>query len=63
MPKRLNMVPGVVFVSVAATMWGLDGLIRKPLAQSTSPTTIVFGEHVVLVAVTLPLLVPALLAL
>src|SRR5438876_887862 len=63
MAKRLNMVPGVVFVSVAATMWGLDGLIRKPLAQSTSPTTIVFGEHVVLVAVTLPLLVPALLAL
>jgi DME family drug/metabolite transporter len=63
MPKRLNMVPGVVFVSVAATMWGLDGLIRKPLAHSTSPTTIVFGEHVVLVAVTLPLLVPALLAL
>jgi DME family drug/metabolite transporter len=63
MPKRLNTVPGVVFVSVAATMWGLDGLIRKPLSASTSPTTIVFGEHVVLVAVTLPLLVPALLSL
>jgi DME family drug/metabolite transporter len=44
-------------------MWGLDGLIRKPLSDSTSPTTIVFGEHVVLVAVTLPLLVPALFAL
>jgi DME family drug/metabolite transporter len=63
MLKRLNTVPGVVFVSVAAAMWGLDGLIRKPLSDSTSPTTIVFGEHVVLVAVTLPLLVPALFAL
>ena len=60
---RLATVPGVVLVSVAATMWGLDGLIRKPLAQSTTPTTIVFGEHVVLVALTLPLLVPALRAL
>jgi len=48
---------------VAAAMWGLDGLIRKPLASSTSPTTIVFGEHVVLVAIALPLLLPALLAL
>ncbi|HVP74478.1 MAG TPA: DMT family transporter [Gaiellaceae bacterium] len=63
MVRRLNSVPGVVLVSVAAAMWGLDGLIRKPLASSTSATTIVFGEHVVLVAIALPLLVPALLAL
>jgi len=60
---RLAKVPGVVLVSIAATMWGLDGLIRKPLAHSTTPTTIVFGEHVILVALTLPLLVPALVAL
>jgi DME family drug/metabolite transporter len=63
MRTRLNSVPGLVLISVAATMWGLDGLIRRPLAHSTSPTTIVFGEHVVLVACTLPLLVPALRAL
>lgn len=63
MSRPLQRIPGVVLISVAAAMWGLDGLIRKPLAPSTSPTTIVFGEHVVLVAVTLPLLVPALLAL
>jgi drug/metabolite transporter (DMT)-like permease len=56
---RLDRVPGVVLVSIAATLWGLDGLIRKPLAASTSATTIVFGEHVVLVALTLPFLVPA----
>jgi DME family drug/metabolite transporter len=60
---RLDRFPGVVLVSVAAAMWGLDGLIRKPLAHSTSATTIVFGEHVVLVLLTLPLLVPALVAL
>jgi DME family drug/metabolite transporter len=61
--RRLSSVPGVVLVSVAAVMWGLDGLIRKPLLLSTPATTLVFGEHVVLVLCTLPLLVPALRAL
>jgi len=56
-------IPGVVLVSIAAAMWGLDGLIRKPLSDTTSPYTIVFGEHVALVLVTLPLLVPAMVAL
>jgi drug/metabolite transporter, DME family len=63
MPLRLDRVPGVVLISVAAAMWGLDGLIRRPLSSSTSAFTIVFGEHVVLVALTLPLLVPAFRAL
>jgi len=63
MQLRLANVPGVVLVSLAASMWGLDALIRKPLADSVSATTIVFGEHVVLVALTLPLLVPALRSL
>jgi drug/metabolite transporter, DME family len=63
MPTRLNRVPGVVLISVAAVMWGTDALFRRPLARSTSATTIVFGEHVILVALTLPLLVPALVAL
>jgi drug/metabolite transporter, DME family len=61
--KRLSTIPGVVLVSFAAAMWGLDGLIRKPLSHSTSPATIVFGEHVVLVALTLPLLAVAFRAL
>jgi drug/metabolite transporter (DMT)-like permease len=60
---RLARLPGVVLISVAAALWGLDALIRKPLAATTVPTTIVFGEHVVLVALTFPLLVPALRAL
>jgi drug/metabolite transporter (DMT)-like permease len=63
MPGRLDRIPGVVLVSIAAAMWGLDGLIRKPLSESTSPYTIVFGEHVVLVLLTLPLLIPAFRAL
>jgi DME family drug/metabolite transporter len=53
---------GIVFVAVAAALWGTDALFRKPLADSTSVATIVFGEHVVLVAIALPLLVPALRA-
>jgi len=63
MIRRLATTPGVVLVSIAATMWGLDGLIRKPLSHTTSATTIVFGEHVVLVACTITLLVPALASL
>src|SRR4051794_20416258 len=56
-------VPGVVLVSVAAALWGTDALFRRPLAQSTSAATIVFGEHVVLVLATLPLLAASLVAL
>jgi drug/metabolite transporter (DMT)-like permease len=49
-----------VLVAVAAALWGLDAWIRAPLAQSTKVATIVFGEHVVLVALTLPFLAAAL---
>jgi drug/metabolite transporter, DME family len=62
MRGRLLGVPGVVLVALAAAMWGTDPIIRKPLSTSTSATTIVFGEHVVLVILTLPLLLPALRA-
>ncbi len=60
---RLSTVPGVVLVATAAAMWGTDALFRRPLAHSTSATTVVFGEHVLLVALTLPLLLPSLRAL
>jgi drug/metabolite transporter, DME family len=62
MVRRLNAVPGVVLVAIAAALWGLDPILRKPLASSTNATTIVFGEHVVLVLFTLPFLLPALRA-
>ena len=63
MVRRLNSLPGVLLISVAAAMWGTDAFFRRPLAHSTSAATIVFGEHVVLVLVTLPFLVPSLRAL
>jgi drug/metabolite transporter (DMT)-like permease len=59
---RRITIPGVLLVALAAAMWGTDPILRKPLGQSTSATTIVFGEHVLLVALTLPLLLPALRA-
>jgi drug/metabolite transporter (DMT)-like permease len=60
--KRIATIPGVILVAFAAAMWGTDPILRKPLGGSTTATTIVFGEHVVLVALTLPLLLPALRA-
>jgi drug/metabolite transporter (DMT)-like permease len=58
----LARVPGVVLVAVAAAMWGTDPIIRKTMSGTTSATTIVFGEHVILAALTLPFLLPALRA-
>jgi DME family drug/metabolite transporter len=63
MTRVLQRTPGVVLISIAAAMWGTDAFFRRPLAHSISATTIVFGEHVVLVALTLPLLLPAFRAL
>src|SRR5438034_9176037 len=62
MSRRLVSVPGVLLIAVAAAMWGTDPIIRKTMSGTTSATTIVFGEHVILVALTLPLLYPALRA-
>src|SRR5213592_171199 len=63
MVRRLTLVPGVALIAAAAVLWGTDALFRKPLAESTPAATIVFGEHVVLVLLTLPLVVPAIRAL
>ena len=53
---------GIVLVASAAALWGLDQWIRGPLSATTTPATIVFGEHVVLVLLTLPLALGALSA-
>jgi drug/metabolite transporter, DME family len=60
--RRLIAIPGVVLIAVAAAMWGTDPIIRKTMSGTTSATTIVFGEHVILVLCTLPFLLPALRA-
>jgi DME family drug/metabolite transporter len=62
MRMRPIAVPGVVLIALAAAMWGTDPIIRKDMSFTTSATTIVFGEHVILVALTLPFLLPALRA-
>src|SRR5436305_8283867 len=62
MRMRLTAVPGVLLIAVAAAMWGTDPIIRKTMSFTTSATTIVFGEHVILALLTLPLLLPALRA-
>ena len=61
MRARLVAAPGALLIAVAAALWGTDALLRRPLAQSTEAATIVFGEHLVLVALMLPL-VPAAFA-
>src|SRR5215831_18994123 len=62
MSRRLSAVPGVILIAIAAAMWGTDPIIRKTMSGTTSATTIVFGEHVILVLCTLPFLLPALRA-
>jgi drug/metabolite transporter (DMT)-like permease len=62
MRLRLAAIPGVVLIAIAAAMWGTDPIIRKTMSGSTTATTIVFGEHVILVVCTLPFLLPALRA-
>ncbi len=46
-------------VAVAASLWGLSSLWRGPLSQEYPALAIVFWEHLVLVALTLPWLLPA----
>ena len=43
-------------VAAAAAMWGLDGLLRQPLAATLNPATVVFWEHLIAVTVLLPVL-------
>ncbi|WP_228386358.1 DMT family transporter [Ornithinicoccus halotolerans] len=49
-------------VALAATLWGTSALMRDPLAAHLDAATIVLYEHLALVLLTLPWLVPALRA-
>lgn len=60
--------PGAVrdrtgWVAFAAALWGLDGLLRKPLATMLDPSTVVLWEHVIVVIVVAPAIPSALRAL
>ena len=52
----------MILVAVAAAMWGFDQWIRASLSGATTAATIVFGEHLVLVLLTLPFAAGALAA-
>lgn len=57
-PTRPRAADLTWVVAIAAAMWGLDGLLRKPLALNLQPATVVLGEHAIAVLVLLPV-VPA----
>jgi DME family drug/metabolite transporter len=61
MKGPLVAVPGAFLIAIAAALWGTDALLRKPLSESTEAATIVFGEHLVLVLIMLPV-IPAAFA-
>jgi drug/metabolite transporter (DMT)-like permease len=46
-------------VAVAASLWGLSALWRSPLAREYPSLAIVFWEHVIIVALVVPWVVPA----
>jgi drug/metabolite transporter, DME family len=50
---------GFVLVALAAATWASDGLFRRGLALELPAGTVVMIEHVILVAITLPLLARA----
>jgi drug/metabolite transporter, DME family len=57
MTRRTPSVSGgIALVALGAGLWGTDAVFRRGLALELPATTLVFLEHVVLVAVTLPIL-------
>lgn len=47
---------GFLLVAAGAALWGTDGLFRRTLAFEMPAPVVVFWEHLILVAVTLPFL-------
>lgn len=53
--RRISV--GFLLVAIGAALWGTDGLFRRTLALEMPAPIVVFWEHVILVAVTLPFLI------
>src|SRR5579875_3425618 len=51
-----------LLVAIAAAMWGLDGLLRKPLATELDAGTVVLWEHLIALIVLAPVVPRALRA-
>lgn len=44
----------MLLVAIGAAAWGLDGLLRKPLATALPAATVVFWEHLIVILVIAP---------
>lgn len=53
---RVTATGGFVMVALGAALWGTDAIFRRGLALELPAATLVFTEHLVLVAITFPLL-------
>src|SRR6478735_3128946 len=47
---------GVMLIAAGASLWGIDGVLRKPLTTEWSAWTIVLYEHAILTCVVAPIL-------
>src|SRR5207244_11071938 len=47
---------GVLLIAAGASLWGVDGVLRKPLTGQWSAWTIVLYEHVILTCAVAPIL-------
>lgn len=54
MGRRNGGFAGVLLVAVGAALWGTDGILRFPLVDTMSATTIVFAEHAILALYSIP---------
>ncbi len=59
LPPRTNDTDRTWMVVLAASLWGLSALWRGPLARELPALAVVFWEHLILVVLVSPWLVPA----
>lgn len=55
--RRWLALPSLLLVAIGAGLWGTDGLFRRGLALELPSATVVFWEHLILVAITFPLVI------
>jgi drug/metabolite transporter (DMT)-like permease len=60
--RRPHRRDATLVVALAAALWGLDGLLRKPLATALDPGTVVLWEHVIALVALAPFVPRALRA-
>jgi len=53
---RTTVAGGILLIAAGSALWGTDALFRRGLALDLPATTLVFLEHLVLVALTAPFL-------